>query len=200
MRVQVARWIERSRANGPGERFVLWVQGCPIRCPGCWNPDTWDPSGGQTVDAEELARVVLAVEGIEGITLTGGEPFVQAGGLLPFVRRVREAGLSVVAFSGFPLSRLLEAGNANAKEPRPDPAAPALLQLVDLQVAGPYDRARRANLPLRGSSNQRLYFLTNRYTFEDLEDAPELEIHLDGEHAALTGFPADTDEWLECIS
>ena len=73
MRLNLARTLPRSAANGPGERFVLWVQGCPLACPGCWNPDTWAFERRDLRSVEDLAAVILATEGIEGVTFTGGE-------------------------------------------------------------------------------------------------------------------------------
>ncbi len=90
--LNIARWIERSAVNGPGERFVLWLQGCPLRCPGCWNPDTWDFRPRQMIDPQDLITLVSEVSGIEGVTLTGGEPFSQAAALIPVVRALRHRG------------------------------------------------------------------------------------------------------------
>ncbi len=194
--LRVAGWIARSRANGPGERFVLWLQGCSLRCPGCWNPDTWPRDGGRRVTvAALLARVAEARRGsedLDGISLTGGEPFDQAGPLLAFVDPLRRAGLGVVAFSGYTLDELRGRGPRAAP-----PGAAELLARVDLLVAGPYRRRRRVEgLPLLGSANQRLHFLTERHHPADLADLPELEFHLDPAGGRLTGFPADPAAWL----
>ena len=106
LELNVARWIARSRANGPGERFVLWVQGCVLACPGCWNPDTWRTSPRILVSVDEICERVLGTAGIEGVTFTGGEPFLQARALARVAGRVRAAGLSVMVFTGHELDEL----------------------------------------------------------------------------------------------
>ncbi len=192
--LRVAGWVERSEADGPGVRFVVWLQGCSIKCPGCWNPRLWSPKGGRLVSPDELARRVEATEGIEGVSLLGGEPFEQARGLVPFVRRVRDRGLSVVAFSGYTLEQL----RGEAQPFPPDvPAASALVGLVDVLVDGPYVAARRtAALPLRGSSNQRVHFLTGRYGPSDLAPEPVAEVHVGPDGVLVTGFPLDLGDVL----
>ncbi len=179
--LNVARWIPRSVVNGPGERFVLWLQGCPLRCPGCWNPDTWDFEPREVMDADTLVELVLATPDIEGITLTGGEPLSQAAGLVPAVRRLREAGLSVLVFTGYELAEL-----------RGSPAR-GLLELTDVVVTGRYvEEQRDLSLTWRGSANQSVSFLTDRYSVSDVADSSRLHIeaHIgrDGE-VVLTGFP-----------
>ncbi|HEU5334038.1 MAG TPA: 4Fe-4S single cluster domain-containing protein [Actinocrinis sp.] len=179
--LNVAHTIARSRVNGPGERFVLWVQGCSLHCRGCWNPDTWSVRPRTLADPRELAADIVATEGIEGVTLTGGEPFEQAESLVPLVEQVRTAGLSVFAFSGYELSELA------------DGAHQRLLGLCDVAVLGRYRRDQRAEgLPWRGSANQTVHFLTDRYGPADLDEAPECEVHIaeDGT-LTVTGFPPD---------
>jgi anaerobic ribonucleoside-triphosphate reductase activating protein len=179
MQLNLARTISRSAANGPGQRFVVWVQGCAIRCPGCWNPDTWEFETRQLRDAAELADEVLATDGIEGITLTGGEPFHQARALAEVARRVSTAGLSVFVFSGYELHQLIR------------PEQRELLAITDVLVAGPYIHAQRSlNIPWRGSTNQVVHFLTPRYDASDMSECPSVEFHIatDGQ-VFVTGFP-----------
>lgn len=181
MRLNLARTLPRSRVNGPGERFVAWTQGCPLACPGCWNQDTWDFRLRQACSVDELVGAILATDGIEGLTLTGGEPFAQARGLAEVARQVRAAGLSVLAFTGYTLDELRR------------PAQQALLTHCDAVVAGRYVRdQRRLDLPWRGSANQQVHFLTERYGPADLDDGALVELHLgpDG-RIAVTGFPPE---------
>lgn len=177
--LNVARWLPKSRANGPGERFVLWLQGCGLACEGCWNPDTWDFGPRQLLTVNQVMDLVLSTAGIEGVTLTGGEPFAQAPALVPLVQRIRAAGLSLVVFTGHELDELRS------------PAARAVLEGVDVLVTGRFVLAERdLSLPLRGSRNQRVVFVTGRHSEFDLEDVAEVEVHLDeaGE-IRVTGFP-----------
>jgi len=181
VRLNVARWLSRSAVNGPGERFVLWLQGCGLACPGCWNSDTWSFAARVVLSVDEIMALIAESPGIEGVTLTGGEPFAQAPALVPLVRQIRAAGLSLLVFTGFELDELRSA------------AARELLVDIDVLVSGRFVLAERdLALPLRGSRNQRVVFLTNRYCEEDLRADAQVEIHLDtnGE-VHVTGFPPD---------
>lgn len=179
MRLNLARTLARSAVNGPGERYVLWVQGCPFACPGCWNPDTWAFRPRDVRDVQCLADEILATAGIEGVTFTGGEPFAQAAALAELARSVRMTGLSVFVFTGYERDALRA------------PAQRELLALADVVVTGAYRQEERARgLPWRGSRNQQVHFLTDRYGPEDMQRTPELEIHLAADGSmAITGFP-----------
>lgn len=179
VRVNLAYTCARSAANGPGERFVLWVQGCPLACPGCWNPDTWAFKRRDLRSIEDLAASILATEGIEGITLTGGEPFAQARALAELARLVRAEGLSVFVFTGYDLNELTR------------PEHRALLDLSDVVVSGRYvDEQRVSGWAWRGSANQRVHFLSDRYSLANMEDVVEVEFYLGKDGAlTITGFP-----------
>lgn len=181
MRLNIARILRRSAANGPGERFVVWVQGCPLGCPGCWNPDTWAFQKRDLREVDDLVAEILATEGIEGVTFTGGEPFAQARALAHVGRAVREAGLSVFVFTGYDVDELDQAAHR------------ALLAQTDVLVAGRYVESQRvAGVPWRGSSNQVACYLTDRYAPEDEVDAPQLELRIGADGAVtLTGFPIE---------
>jgi len=177
--LNIAHTIPRSAVNGPGERFVLWVQGCTLGCPGCWNPETWSRKPQRIVHALDLADEILTTTAIEGITLTGGEPFQQAAQLTPLVSRVRAVGLSVVVFTGYDLEELVTEEQQT------------LLLLCDVVVAGRYRKRQRSQeFGWRGSSNQQVHFLTSRYTPAAIPIASECEIHIAPSGSlTLTGFP-----------
>ena len=180
MRLNLARIIQRSAVNGPGERFVIWVQGCPLACPGCWNPDTWAFQKRELRDTKSVVEEILSVDGIEGVTFTGGEPFMQARALAEVGRAVQAEGLSVFVFTGFTLDELT---SASARE---------LQSVTDVLVSGRYvESARVRDLTWRSSSNQQVHFLTKRYSPADMNGTAEAEIHIgpDGQ-LAITGFPA----------
>jgi anaerobic ribonucleoside-triphosphate reductase activating protein len=179
MLLNLARTIPRSAANGPGQRFVVWVQGCAIRCPGCWNQDTWAFETRQLRDAASLADEILATSGIEGVTFTGGEPFHQARGLSEVARRVRSAGQSVFVFTGYDLQELRCSDHKK------------LLALTDVLVTGRYMQSQRSfELEWRGSANQQVHFLTARYSESCMGTTGCIEFHLDGDGGlAVTGFP-----------
>ncbi len=184
MIVQIHAYESFSRANGPGARAVVWFQGCPLACPGCFNPETHDPGGGHLSDTELLAGEILSKgQGIAGISLTGGEPFSQPEALLDLVQLLRPSPLSILVFSGYEIAEI-----------RQMPCGPAILNCLDILIAGPYDLNRCLRHSLLGSSNQTIHFLTNRYTYRDFKDIPPCEaiIHPDGS-VTLTGIrPLET--------
>ncbi|HOT29316.1 MAG TPA: 4Fe-4S single cluster domain-containing protein [Candidatus Ozemobacteraceae bacterium] len=155
MKLRVHSFIGRTAVEGPGERACIWVQGCPIRCAGCFNPETWPFEGGSEMTVDDLFERVSRENDIEGITFLGGEPFAQAAPLAELAERLREKGLSVVTFTGYTLERIRAAGDA---------AWDRLLAATDLLIDGPFVEAQAdQSRPWVGSSNKRFVFLTGRY-------------------------------------
>lgn len=182
--IQVARVVESTRAEGPGTRFAVWVQGCSIRCPGCFNPDLFTPLGGTPTAPSDLAARALARDDIEGVTLLGGEPFEQAGPLAEFAGQVRAGGLSVMTFSGH-LREDLATGS---------PEQRALLAATDLLVDGPYDATRVDGVrPWLGSTNQRFHFLTDAYGPQVLDQSDRIEVRVDATGRTSVNGWADDD-------
>src|SRR3954452_12205836 len=106
--IRVAHIAPCTEAEGPGKRFALWFQGCPLRCPGCCNPEMlpFAAGGGMSLD-QVLSAVADAVpQGIEGITLLGGEPTAHAADASRLARQMHAWNLSVMVFSGFTLEEL----------------------------------------------------------------------------------------------
>lgn len=185
--LRVAQRVACTAAEGPHRRFALWVQGCSLRCPGCCNPELFADVGGEVVAVEVLAAEVLAargVHGIEGVTLLGGEPLEQVAGVTALCRRVRDAGLGVLVFTGYRLDEVVAR-----------PGGAALLAVVDTLVDGRFVAAAREPLDGRrvvGSRNQQLVHRTSRYADPALwRGPPRVELHVGpaGELAVL-GDPA----------
>jgi anaerobic ribonucleoside-triphosphate reductase activating protein len=190
MRIDIGRIIEDTQAEGPGRRFAVWVQGCPIRCPGCCNPELLPARGGTSDDTVTLATRIVAQPEVEGLSLLGGEPFAQAAACADLAERVRQAGRSVMVFSGYTRGELEERAAT-------DDGVAALLAATDLLVDGRYDRTRPEPAGGRrwiGSANQVMHFLTDRYASDDaqLRGANSVEIRLDARAGTLTvnGWPA----------
>src|SRR5215475_12935305 len=104
--LSVAQIVPATEAEGPGVRFALWFQGCPLRCPGCCNPEMLPFRGGRALSlGDVVAQVAEAAnqQGVEGITLLGGEPLAHARAASALARRVRDLDLSVMIFSGYTL-------------------------------------------------------------------------------------------------
>ena len=144
--LRVAGVIEESIVDGPGIRFVLFLQGCRLRCPGCQNPHTWDFEGGTLVPADEVLARIRSNPLARGVTFSGGEPFEQAEALLPLAEELKEQGYHLMAFTGYTMEQLLQ-----------KPECEALLEKLDLLVDGPFIEAQKSlDLRFRGSRNQRI--------------------------------------------
>lgn len=169
MRLRVHAIEPRSRANGPGTRTVVWVQGCTLGCAGCFNPTTWPAAGGQEMEVESIERQVRAAAA-DGVTVSGGEPFEQPEALLALVTAL--AGTSIIVFSGFTRGEIER-----------QPLGPAILARIDVLVDGRYVEKRRIARGLRGSSNQVVHLLTPRHRMADVDATPvgEVVIGPDGE-------------------
>ena len=184
--VRVARFLDRTTAEGPGERTAIWVQGCTIRCAGCFNPHLFGARGGTPTAAADLVDRALAT-GTTGITLLGGEPFEQAAGLAAVASGVRRAGRTVMTFTGYEYTHLRELAAAGRED------IAALLGATDLLVAGPFrqdllDHER----PWVGSTNQEFVRLTDR--IEDALVTPDrLEVTVTASGAVSINGWADTE-------
>ncbi len=138
---------------GPGHRYVLWVQGCGRSCPGCISPESHDKKAGKPIEAAALAWEI-ALSGAEGLTISGGEPFLQPEALAELVKELRalRPDMGLIVYTGFTLEQL-----------RQMPQAGAFLDQIDLLIDGPYIRELNDGRGLRGSSNQRILPLTDKY-------------------------------------
>ena len=155
MDLRISRFLPVTKVEGPGIRSCIWVQGCPIRCPDCANKSMWPFEGGTSVSVAEIFDRILRQKAIEGITLLGGEPFYQAGALAELAYLVKDAGLSVITFTGYEYEYLLEQDREDWNR---------LLEMSDILIDGPYIGALAdLSRPWVGSSNQRYHFLTDRY-------------------------------------
>jgi anaerobic ribonucleoside-triphosphate reductase activating protein len=155
----------RSRANGPGARFVVWFQGCTLGCPGCFNPTTH--GDGPSSNVEDVIAQLRATRDIEGLSLSGGEPLQQPEAALALLEAARGLGLSTLAFSGYTIEEI-----------RAQPLGSAVLAQLDVLIDGRYVAGDRLATGLRGSANQRIQLLTSRYTLADVEATPVAEIRI----------------------
>ena len=151
--MRIANTVSDSIVDGPGLRFTVFTQGCPHRCPGCHNPGTHDPAGGREVSVAELAAELAAeLSGnplTDGLTLSGGEPFLQAAPLAGLAREIHALGKSVVTYTGSTIEQLLAGLEGH-------PGWEELLRQTDILIDGPFLEAQKSlNLRFRGSRNQR---------------------------------------------
>lgn len=150
--VRVAGYYHNSLTEGPGRRSSVPFQSCPIRCKGCWTPHLHSPDDGALVPVECLADVLLdPAHDRDGVSILGGEPFVQIKGLLALVRVLRvRACAHIVCYTGYTYERL-------RKRARRQPAIDEILDAIDLLIDGPYAEALADGAgPWTGSGNQRV--------------------------------------------
>jgi len=186
MTLRIAKTIWQTEAEGPGVRAALWVQGCPLRCPGCCNPEMLGERGGREVTVMDLVAQ-LDPDTIEGISLLGGEPFSQAADCAELAHAARALGLTVMVFSGFTLTEL---------KSRRDAEVDRLLEACDLLVDGRYDRALPdSSRRWIGSTNQTMHFLTSAYRPDDPRFAARntVELRLVGQQLTVNGWPSAAD-------
>lgn len=147
MNIRIAGLVNDSIVDGPGFRFTVFTQGCPHACPGCHNPQTHDFSGGKDADTQEIIAKFRKNPLLDGITLSGGEPFCQSEACTELAAAAKESGLNVWAYSGYTFEELLK-GKKEWFE---------LLQKVDVLVDGRFEMENRTlEAKFRGSKNQRL--------------------------------------------
>jgi len=156
-----------SRANGPGLRFVVWVQGCTLGCPGCFNPETHLKIGGERLAVERLAGLILNnKDEIEGVSISGGEPFQQIAGVRQLLGLIKaRSKLSTLVFTGFEWQEIQRL-----------PGAAETLPLIDVLLAGRYLQDQRVAQGLLGSANKTVHYLSKRYSASDLAGIPEAEV------------------------
>ncbi|OQB14887.1 MAG: Pyruvate formate-lyase 1-activating enzyme [Firmicutes bacterium ADurb.Bin193] len=144
--IRVSGIVPESIVDGPGIRYTVFTQGCHHDCPGCHNPQTHDANGGYDISIEEILKDIDKNPLLDGITLTGGEPLLQAEKLVPLAKAVKERGLSVVTYSGYTFEEI-QNNDAFLK----------LMKYTDILVDGRYEKDLRSlDLLFRGSSNQRI--------------------------------------------
>lgn len=170
--LNVSRFDTGNYVNGFGKRFVLWVQGCRFHCRGCGNPDSWSFEAKRLLSVESVFKMIEAVPNLDGVTFSGGEPFLQALDLAKLSRKVKEnTSLTIQCFTGFELSELRSEEQLS------------FLKYIDTLIYGRYDASKiNANQKIwqnpkgRGNGN-----FENRKVEIDLDSDGTLEI---------SGFPS----------
>ena len=137
-------------ADGPGLRTSIYCAGCLHHCPGCHNPQSWAMDGGAERDVEELLELVKSDE-FSNVTFTGGDPFYQVEAFTELARRIKEETRKTIwCWTGFTIEEI-----------QSDSRLSQLLPYIDVLVDGPFiNELRDTELHFRGSSNQRIIYLT----------------------------------------
>ena len=138
--------VEDTTVDGPGFRTTIYCAGCPNRCPGCHNPQSWDRANGSETDIEDILRVILA-DPFADVTFSGGDPMAQPDGFTALAQAIKEkSGKNIWCYTGFLFEHLLK-----------KPQQRALLEQIDVLVDGRFVEALKdEQLRFRGSSNQRI--------------------------------------------
>ena len=158
--------MSRSRANGPGERTVVWFQGCPLACHGCFNQETHVP-GENLVEVSELVDDLLERDATpSGLTISGGEPLAQPFALNKLIALWKaRSGTSVIISTGYEWAEI-----------ETQPMRTAAIKGADLVIAGRYNARLHLGSTLRGSSNKTYHFLTDFFRVQELIYVPEFEV------------------------
>lgn len=187
--INVAEICPATASLGPGRRFVIWVQGCPFACKNCTSPDWVPRKESHLISSKNLADLILSTPNIQGLTISGGEPMLQPAALLELVEFVKkEKDLSVICFTGFTMQQLSSQNNHSIDR---------FMETIDVLIDGQYVPELNDNRGWRGSSNQKIHFLTPRYKANAsmfLERHRSIEIHIRDDHALMVGVPPKSFE------
>lgn len=185
--INYSHFVTNTEFLGPYRRSVLWVQKCCFSCEGCIAPEM-QKDGGHFSDTKTLANILLSDSTTEGITISGGEPFLQADALLEMINIMKNRrDIGVIIYSGFTLDEL------RAKS---DSAVDKLLSVTDILIDGRYEKNLDDGIAYRGSSNQRIICLSDRY--KKVSEAyygnfaRKTELRIDNGHIVLVGVPSES--------
>lgn len=185
MKVKIHNIILHTKVLGPETRTAIWFQGCNKNCKGCMSQSTRNINGGKTVDVDKLCESFLKLDDIEGITLSGGEVFLQIDALHELLKIVRaQSDLGVIIYTGFYIDELRKMDNPKVNE--------ILDSLADIIIDGPYIEELNDGKSLKGSSNQNVNFITDRYTkYSDIYDAESrnAELYVNEKDLFFVGIP-----------
>ena len=138
--------IRGTTVDGPGFRTAIYLAGCRHRCPGCHNPQSWDPEAGRLMTLDEIMQIVREED--FDVTLTGGDPLYDPQSILVLAKAIRESGYGIWLYTGYTYGEILEQEDMKA-----------VLPYLDAVVDGPYvESLRNPDLQFRGSTNQRIIY------------------------------------------
>ena len=179
MLINLHSTIKSSRVNGPGDRFVIWTQGCRKMCKNCYNPETWSHYRNNLIDIDLLVEEIKN-SSISGVTISGGDPFEQPEELFYLLREIKQLDLSdgVIVFSGYTIDEIRVREELRKS-----------LDYIDVLIDGLYIDEKRITNGLAGSSNQEFHFLSDKISRDSINIDQEVEIHSLGDLIQITGFP-----------
>lgn len=151
MKIRLAAYLQPdSIVDGEGIRTVIWTQGCPHNCLACHNPNTHKYDGGDLVDLEEVYEIIDGLEGQDGITFSGGDPFVQSKACAQIAKYARGKGYNIWAYTGYTFEQILSISKKNND-------FMDFLKEIDVLIDGKFELDKKSfNSVFRGSTNQRI--------------------------------------------
>lgn len=149
-KIRLAGILHESLVNGPGIRRVLFSQGCPHNCKGCFSPHTHSYTEGMLLDMDEIIEDIGKNPMLRGVTFSGGDPWEQADKFAYIAKAVKNLGLNVWCYTGYTFEYILQ--NSHKKNGWNE-----LIRYIDVLVDGRFDETKKDNsLKYRGSTNQRI--------------------------------------------
>ena len=164
----IARILYPVEVLGPGKRIAIWTCGCPHKCNGCANPELWETDESRKISIDVLLDLISRITSenkVDGVTITGGEPFFQKAELKELIAALSNLKKDILVFTGYYIEQLSESD----------------LENIAVLIDGPYIKEQNSGLILRGSSNQRIHILN-----KDFEEAYSL--YLSGKHSRIQNF------------
>lgn len=190
MKLRLNATIAKSSVNGPGSRYVIFFQGCKFKCPNCINPDTHNLEGGYLTTTDKILIDIQKKQSkldIEGVTFTGGEPFLQHNAAMELARIIHSMGLSLLISTGYEFEVLYEKDFFLE-----------FTKYVDVIIAGPYHHEERVAHGMIGSKNKEIILFTAKYSKKDFNFRRKVEIHFESDNFKGTGVGLnDIFNWNE---
>lgn len=179
-RIRIGKIWYPVKTLGYGNRLGIWMQGCAKRCKDCISPEMQPTTGGKEIAVSEIIAYAVQ-QAIDGLTVSGGEPFDQEEGLLELVRRFRPITDDILIYTGYTLQELRSRQSAAIEE---------ILGSIAVLIDGTYQRDKNDGIGLRGSSNQKIhiYRYASRYADAETMDR-KLQCVMLPEHLWMIGIP-----------
>ena len=177
--INMAAYDTSVKVLGPGKRFVVWFQGCPFNCSSCINQSFKAFTEATVIEVAELCSIIKKTKGLEGVTITGGEPFAQPKALLELVMGIKGYDLGIQVYTGFLFDELKDSKNSDICK---------VLENIDVLIDGPFIEREKVEKSCIGSKNQKIHFLSNRYKEEDFSLSNGYEVKIEKDKVEITGF------------
>lgn len=182
MNITIGRLYYPVTTLGPGKRVGIWMCGCPFNCAGCLSDELKNLSNGKDISVDELVEFIDSINGeIDGITISGGEPFYQSESLLYLLKVISNRFEDIILFTGYKYEELQSGKVHCAKE---------IIENISLLIDGKFDKDDICVNGLRGSNNQKIITLKNIYGDIDFYNYPQrIQLVYSGKEIVEIGIP-----------